>query len=116
VRPKLPKSILPRRRYVLFRVEADSPLTLPELRGSLREALLSLFGSAGGSTLSVSLKLYNPKLGVGVLRTDSESLPAAITSLLFALRAVRPGSKLFILKVSGTIRRALAPIRYGNSK
>jgi len=116
VRPKLPKSLLPRRRYVLFRVEAASPPSSSELRESLREALLSLFGSAGGSTLSVSLKLYNPKLGVGVLKTDSESLPMAITSLLFALRAVRPDSKPFILKVSGTIRKALAPIRYGNSK
>ncbi len=105
MRIKLPRGIMGRRRYVAFALVprgGQNPPSRSELERAITEAALRLFGVLGAADLEFSLKFYSGRSGRGVLKTDSRSLPHALTILMAAAAATGPFT-LEVDAVSGTL-------------
>jgi ribonuclease P/MRP protein subunit POP5 len=94
------------KRYILFKVISQEPITYSNLEASIWNTALEFLGEEGVSKTSMWLikNLYKEKEQVGVIRCNAKAADAVIASLGLIQRLGDIRVILKILKISGTIK------------
>lgn len=94
-------------RYVLFQIhfEQDPDLTINDsnLYNAIKDAIDINFGNYGIG--SVSIKYYNPKTCLGILRIDRNNARQLMAALTFITSIKKQSVYIQCLHLSGTIKK-----------
>ena len=99
----LPPALRKRKRYIAFRLIADSEVESKELAMSIWENLISLFGEYGSAHSGVWLEHFNGEYGI--LRCHHSALEKVKVALTLTSRVNGVRVIPIILGVSGTIKK-----------
>jgi RNase P/RNase MRP subunit POP5 len=97
-----------RKRYLLYRVECEAPVSETQVKHASYAALLDFLGEYGSSLAAPKFIGFNQRTGAAVLKcahTETEKVKAAL-ALCPAIEGKRAALRL--LKVSGTIKSLAA--------
>ena len=81
-------------------------ITTTDIFRSLQETLTQNYGIVGSSTTEISVRLYDPKLGLTVIKTSRDKYPIVRTSLMFLTSIKQIKAVATIISVNGSARTA----------
>lgn len=93
-----------RRRYLLFTVSTEHPLGEKKIWETLRDSILTLYGSKGLSLIDPNLIEYNEETKTGIIRCthDTERFLRASISIIVDISSTPAAIR--VQRISGTIK------------
>lgn len=102
----LPPSLRERKRYILFQVISEEPITYEDLEQAIWNQFLDTFGELGVSRLDMRIvkNLYDQERQTCVISCNNNSVQQVIAGLGLISRLGDSRIIIKVLKVSGTIK------------
>ena len=81
-------------------------ITTTDIFRSLQETLTQNYGIVGSSTTEISVRLYDPKIGLAVIKTSRDKYPIVRSSLMFITSIKQIKAVARIISINGSARTA----------
>ncbi|MGC8993298.1 MAG: Rpp14/Pop5 family protein [Candidatus Aenigmatarchaeota archaeon] len=111
-------SLRERKRYILFKVFSEEPISYTFLKEAINTEMLKFYGEIGLSKMSLKFldERWDEKGQIGIIQCNNLSVPNVIAALGLIQRIGESRINIKVLKVSGTIKSLLKGFKNVNQK
>jgi len=105
---KLPPSLRPKSRYVIFEIISDHPVTLEDFNSALWNSVLNLLGELTASECRIwTIKnLYNERAQRGVLKCAHDRVEHVRTAIALITMLGESKASIRVVGITGTLKSA----------